>query len=127
MWLLLRQIPKGATCKELGKFVGKGLQPSWMLFPLPSHSTLKRCEILQISNPETKTAEKCTFCYHRIVKGLSPACVEACPTQARIFGEVKKKASPLMRFMRKHAIGVLKPSLNTEPKVFYANMDMEVR
>jgi hypothetical protein len=29
--------------------------------------------------------------------------------------------------MRKHAIGVLKPSLNTEPKVFYANMDMEVR
>ena len=78
-------------------------------------------------DPETHTAEKCNFCYHRIVKGLSPACVEACPTQARIFGEVKKKASPLMRFMRKHAIGVLKPSLNTEPKVFYANMDMEVR
>ena len=78
-------------------------------------------------DPETKTAEKCTFCYHRIVQGLAPACVEACPTQARIFGEVKKKASPLMRFMRKHAIGVLKPSLNTEPKVYYANMDMEVR
>ncbi|MFC2102865.1 4Fe-4S dicluster domain-containing protein [Bacteroidota bacterium] len=78
-------------------------------------------------DPETHTAEKCTFCYHRIVQGLQPACVEACPTQARIFGEVKKKASPLMRFMRRHAINVLKPSLNTEPKVFYANMDMEVR
>jgi Fe-S-cluster-containing dehydrogenase component len=78
-------------------------------------------------DPENKTAEKCTFCYHRIVEGLSPACVETCPTQARIFGEVKKKASPLMRFMRRHAIGVLKPALNTEPKVFYANMDMEVR
>jgi hypothetical protein len=24
-------------------------------------------------------------------------------------------------------IGVLKPSLNTEPKVYYANLDMEVR
>jgi len=78
-------------------------------------------------NPETKTADKCTFCYHRIVKGLVPACVEVCPTQARIFGETKKKASPLRRFMRMNKIGVLKPSLNTEPKVYYANLDMEVR
>lgn len=78
-------------------------------------------------HPETRTAEKCTFCYHRIVKGLAPACVEACPTQARIFGEIKKKASPLMRFIRMNKIGVLKPYLNTEPKVFYANLDMEVR
>lgn len=78
-------------------------------------------------DPRTRTAEKCTFCYHRVVQDLQPACVEACPTQARIFGEIKKKASPLMRFMRKHVLGVLKPSLNTEPKVFYANMDMEVR
>jgi tetrathionate reductase subunit B len=77
-------------------------------------------------HPETRTAEKCTFCYHRIVKGLLPACVEACPTQARIFGEVKKKASPLTRFRRMNNIGVLKPSLNTEPKVLYANLDMEV-
>jgi len=48
---------KVATCKELEKFVGKGLQPSWMLFPFQSHSILKRCEILQIFDPETKTAE----------------------------------------------------------------------
>lgn len=78
-------------------------------------------------DPITRTAQKCTFCYHRIVKGLVPACVEACPTQARIFGEIKKKASPLVRFMRMNKIGTLKPSLNTEPKVFYANLDMEVR
>ena len=77
-------------------------------------------------HPETRTAEKCTFCYHRIVKGLVPACVEVCPTQARIFGELKKKASPLVRFLRMHKIGVLKPYLNTEPKVYYANLDMEV-
>jgi tetrathionate reductase subunit B len=78
-------------------------------------------------DPIKRTAEKCTFCYHRITKGLIPACVEACPTQARIFGEVKKKASPLVRFMRMNKIGVLKPSLNTEPKVYYANLDMEAR
>jgi Fe-S-cluster-containing dehydrogenase component len=77
-------------------------------------------------NPETRTADKCTFCYHRIVQGQAPACVEACPTQARVFGELDKKASPLARFMRMNKIGVLKPSLNTEPKVFYANLDREV-
>ena len=77
-------------------------------------------------HPETKTADKCTFCYHRIVKGLEPACVEICPTQARVFGEVKKKASPLVRFKRMNKIGVLKPALNTEPKVYYAHLDMEV-
>ncbi|UCG53781.1 MAG: 4Fe-4S dicluster domain-containing protein [Candidatus Latescibacterota bacterium] len=77
-------------------------------------------------HPETRTAEKCTFCYHRISKGLAPACVEACPTHARIFGEVDKKASPLQRFLRMNKIAILKPSLNTEPKVFYANLDMEV-
>jgi tetrathionate reductase subunit B len=78
-------------------------------------------------HPETRTAEKCTFCYHRLVKGLVPACVEVCPTQARIFGEIEKKASPLVRFLRMNKIGILKPFLNTEPKVFYANLDMEVK
>ena len=78
-------------------------------------------------HPKTRVAEKCTFCYHRITQGHIPACVEVCPTQARIFGEVKKKASLLMRFVRMHKIEVLKPSLNTEPKVLYANLDMEVK
>ena len=78
-------------------------------------------------HPVTRTAEKCTFCYHRITHDKLPVCVEVCPTQARIFGELKKKASPLVRFMRMNKINVLKPSLNTEPKVFYANYDMEVK
>ncbi|MBI4861637.1 MAG: 4Fe-4S dicluster domain-containing protein [Candidatus Riflebacteria bacterium] len=29
---------------------------------------------------------KCTMCHHRIVKGRVPACVEACPEKATIFG-----------------------------------------
>ena len=78
-------------------------------------------------NPITQTADKCTFCYHRLVQEKLPACVEVCPVQARIFGELKKKASPLVRFMRMNKINVLKPSLNTTPKVFYANLDMEVK
>ncbi|MFQ5847507.1 MAG: 4Fe-4S dicluster domain-containing protein [Candidatus Methylomirabilales bacterium] len=78
-------------------------------------------------HPKTKTADKCTFCYHRIVKGMLPACVEVCPTEARIFGDLKSKASRLVRFERMNKIHVLKPHLNTEPKVYYSGLDGEVR
>jgi tetrathionate reductase subunit B len=78
-------------------------------------------------HPETNTADKCTFCYHRISNGLLPACVEICPTQARVFGDVNSVASPLARLKRMNKIHVLKPHLNTEPKVYYANLDGEVK
>ncbi len=78
-------------------------------------------------HPEKHVADKCTFCYHRITKGLLPACVEVCPTQARIFGEIGKRSSPLNRFARFNDITVLKPALNTKPKVYYAGADGEVR
>jgi Fe-S-cluster-containing dehydrogenase component len=78
-------------------------------------------------DPRTHTADKCTFCYHRITKGLQPACVEVCPTQARVFGELGPRSSPLHRMKRKNSLHVLKPALNTEPKVFYADLDGEVR
>lgn len=78
-------------------------------------------------NPATQTVDKCTFCYHRITQGLLPACVEVCPTQARIFGDLKSTASPLSRFRRMNKLHVLKPFLNTEPKVMYSNLDGEVR
>lgn len=77
-------------------------------------------------DPRTKTADKCTFCYHRVTRGLLPACVEVCPTQARVFGDIRKQSSPLHRLRRLARLQVLKPYLNTKPKVFYTNLDGEV-
>lgn len=77
-------------------------------------------------HPEKKVADKCTFCYHRITKGLVPACVEVCPTQARVFGEMDESSSPLRRFLRFNDISTLKPWLNTNPRVFYGGSDGEV-
>jgi Fe-S-cluster-containing dehydrogenase component len=77
-------------------------------------------------HPEKRVAAKCTFCYHRLAEGLVPACVEVCPTAARIFGEVEHRATPLARFMRHNEIQVLKSHLNTKPKVYYAHLDGEV-
>lgn len=77
-------------------------------------------------HPDKHVAGKCTFCYHRLVRGLVPACVEVCPTGARTFGEVERRATPLARFMRMNKVQALKPHLNTRPKVYYANLDGEV-
>jgi len=80
-------------------------------------------------NPVTHTAEKCTLCYHRITRGLKPACVEICPTQARIFGDLKNPVpdDPLEAFIRENKVQVLKPHLGTEPRLLYAGIDREVR
>ena len=78
-------------------------------------------------NPETMVADKCTFCYHRITKGLEPACVEVCPTDARIFGNLRDKKSDLVTFLQKNPTEVLKPHLNTSPRVFYNGLSSEVR
>ncbi len=80
-------------------------------------------------NYGTKTAEKCSLCYHRITRGLRPACVEICPTEARIFGDLKHPVEndPLQRFVKNNKVQTLKPHLGTDPKVLYAGMDKEVR
>lgn len=79
-------------------------------------------------NPHTRTAEKCSLCYHRITRGLKPACVEVCPTQARVFGDLKHAADddPIQRFFETHRVQTLKPHLGTKPRVVYAGLDKEV-
>ncbi len=80
-------------------------------------------------SPVTHTAEKCSLCYHRITRGLKPACVEVCPTQARVFGDMKTAPpdDPIRQFYQNNRVQALKPHLGTEPRVFYAGLDMEVR
>jgi Fe-S-cluster-containing dehydrogenase component len=80
-------------------------------------------------NPGTHTADKCSLCYHRITRGLKPACVELCPSQARIFGDLKNPVpdDPLQRFFNNNKVEGLKRNLGTEPRVAYSGLDEEVR
>lgn len=78
-------------------------------------------------HPEKKTVDKCTLCYHRITKGLKPACVEVCPTSARIFGDLNDKEGELHHFLKTHNCHVLKPHLNTGSKLHYNALSEEVR
>ncbi len=78
-------------------------------------------------DPRTHTADKCTWCYHRITKGLLPACVASCPTATRRFGDMKKDDSEIKELIEKNRVNVLKPNLNTKPFCFYIGMDESVR
>lgn len=77
-------------------------------------------------NPKKQTADKCTLCYHRITKGLLPACVEVCPTKARIFGDLNDPDSEISRFCRSNPVMTLRPHLKTGAKVMYNGLTKEV-
>ena len=78
-------------------------------------------------HPKKKTVDKCTLCYHRITKGLEPACAEICPTGARIYGDLNDNNGKLKQFLKDHNCHVLKPHLNTGSKLFYNGLSAEVR
>ncbi len=71
--------------------------------------------------------DKCTWCYHRITRGLMPACVEACPVGARQFGDLRDPESTVARAVAEQRLHVLKADLGTRPQVFYIELDEAVR
>ncbi len=77
-------------------------------------------------NEEKNVADKCTWCYHRITKGLLPACVEICPVGARIFGDRNDPQSAISQFIENNRVAVLKPEAGTVPNAFYIGIDEDV-
>ena len=63
--------------------------------------------------------EKCTFCHHRVSHGLQPACVEVCPSKARIFGDQKDPKSEIAKILKSEKFFRLQEDKGTKPNVFY--------
>jgi molybdopterin-containing oxidoreductase family iron-sulfur binding subunit len=63
--------------------------------------------------------EKCTFCIHRTRQGRLPACVEACPTGARVFGNLLDPNSEIRWVLANKRVFRLKEDLKTEPRFWY--------
>jgi Fe-S-cluster-containing dehydrogenase component len=87
--------------------------------------------------------EKCNFCHGRWQAALSkaavagrrdldpadyvPACVEACPERAMVFGDLNDQGSEVSRLARDGRSFRLLAGLGTEPKVYYRSQRDWVR
>jgi len=74
-------------------------------------------------NPVKKIVQKCYWCFHRVDAGLVPACVNTCPGEARVFGDVNDPDSEISRLIATNPVQVLKPEKGTEPRVYYIGLD----
>ncbi|MEW6403013.1 MAG: sulfate reduction electron transfer complex DsrMKJOP subunit DsrO [Chloroflexota bacterium] len=75
--------------------------------------------------------EKCSFCYHRIDRGLaqglkpgvdpfaSPACVVACPVRARTFGDLNDPESDVNLLLATRTYLRLREDMGTDPHVYF--------
>jgi len=74
---------------------------------------------------ESRAVDKCDFCLQsRLSKGeKNPACVEACPADVRVFGNLADPESRVFKLV--HApdtmVWVLRPETGAVPNVFYIN------
>jgi tetrathionate reductase subunit B len=78
---------------------------------------------MRFVNEDTGSADKCDFCIHRVSQGLEPACVEACPSRARVFGDINDPESEVSKLIATNAVTVLRPEQGTEPNVYYIGAD----
>lgn len=82
-------------------------------------------------------AEKCSFCYNRIDRGLAqgltpgvdqaatPACVVTCPVGARVFGDLNDPHSEVSQLLEKYPSYRLREDLGTSPHVYYLSVRTE--
>ncbi|HNQ72062.1 MAG TPA: 4Fe-4S dicluster domain-containing protein [Verrucomicrobiota bacterium] len=63
--------------------------------------------------------EKCTFCLHRTREGKYPACLEVCPTGARVFGNLLDPNSEINYILNHKRVYILKEDVGTQPRFYY--------
>jgi Fe-S-cluster-containing dehydrogenase component len=87
----------GATTPMMNRFVAGDVQP------------IRKAGVV----------EKCTFCYHRTSNGLQPACVEVCPSKARIFGDQEDPNAEIAKVLKAETSFRLQEDKGTRPNVHY--------
>jgi molybdopterin-containing oxidoreductase family iron-sulfur binding subunit len=67
------------------------------------------------------TVESCTLCVHRVDRGQSPACVEAC-SQAMVFGDLNDSSSEIHRRLKSEPSTQLRADLALNTGVRYQGL-----
>lgn len=75
-------------------------------------------------NPDFPTrtqgvVEKCNFCAERLAAKQAPACVEACPQKAFVFGNLADPNSEARQLLRARFAIQRQPELGTGPSIYY--------
>jgi len=65
------------------------------------------------------SVDKCSFCAHRVMKGLKPACVETCVGSARMFGDLNDPNDDVTKLVSSGVAKPLMAHLGTRPNVYY--------
>ncbi|MFC2013915.1 4Fe-4S dicluster domain-containing protein [Chloroflexota bacterium] len=73
----------------------------------------------QFQEYQRATVQKCNFCHERVERGLEPACVAACPADARTFGDLDDSYSEVSRLTKERDGFQIQPELLTDPSVYY--------
>ena len=79
-----------------------------------------------VSIRESGVMEKCPFCIQRIQRAeeeganaLQPACVQSCPAEAMVFGDLNDPESKVSQLAENSRATQFLEELGTKPKVFY--------
>ena len=67
---------------------------------------------------EAGVSTKCTLCYDRLAAGKEPWCVQSCPAEARIVGDLSDPDSEVSRYIAEKGAQPLMPEHGTEPNVY---------
>ncbi|XXJ18264.1 4Fe-4S dicluster domain-containing protein [Desulfovibrio caledoniensis] len=72
-------------------------------------------------NEATRKADKCNYCPERRAAGLQPACVDTCPTKARVFGDINDPTSAAGALYRKNKERLTRVAAKTDtlPNMYY--------
>jgi [DsrC]-trisulfide reductase subunit O len=119
--------PTGASMKRadgivlVDRHICIGCRYCMMACPYKARSFVH--EELTQQNPEVPRGkgcvEACTLCVQRVDKGQLPACVEACPEGAMLFGDLKDPNSEISRRIAQEATTEVRADLELNTGVRY--------
>ena len=75
-------------------------------------------EVPQIDE-EAGVSSKCTMCFDRLDNDHRPWCVQACPAEARIVGDLNDPESEVAKYIAEKGAQPYMPENGTTPSVYY--------
>lgn len=101
--------------------------------PATPYETIPAADRHWTHRKKARTAEKCTFCFHKLEKAVqdgktdrigkdpqyTPACDLVCPVDARAFGDLDDPQSTVAKLIGTRKAAQLKREYGTRPQVYY--------